>query len=63
MVNPEAYTLGLLNLCFGKYQFWRWMAYGIFTAMIVNFFTFYTIEGPRSSDPYGNLSSLWVTGI
>jgi hypothetical protein len=73
MTNPAHYCIGLyskkysyyshfIDLCFGKWQFWRWMFYGVIMALFLNFLPMYIIEGTRSNDQFGNPSCLWVSG-
>jgi phospholipid-transporting ATPase len=60
MKDPKLYAIGLyskntntliyIDLCFGKWQFWRWMFYGVIMALLLCFLPMYSIEGPRTND-------------
>lgn len=48
---------------FGKYRFWRWIAYGTFQTGLLYYIGFHSLEGSESIyDTDGQPSSLWVTG-
>jgi len=42
--NPENYSIGIQNLCFSKYVFFKWMMYGIAHGALVFFICFISYE-------------------
>ena len=39
--RPKLYRIGLENVYFNKYVFWRWMFYGAWQASLIMFLAFY----------------------
>lgn len=61
--TPAHFKIGLKNLSFGKYRFWRWIFYGICQTLALQIIGFYSLEGGHALyDDFGQPSSLWVTG-
>lgn len=61
--NPKHFKIGLKNLNFGKYRFWRWIFYGACQTFLLQIVTFHSMEGGEAIyDHQGQPSSLWVTG-
>lgn len=61
--DPKHYKIGLKNLNFGKYRFWRWIFYGTCQTLALQIIAFSSMEGPYPIyDHVGQPSSLWITG-
>jgi magnesium-transporting ATPase (P-type) len=61
--NPRHFKIGLKNLSFGKYRFWRWIFYGTCQTLMLQIIVFHSLEGADCYyDVEGQPSSLWVTG-
>lgn len=63
LTNPKHFKIGLKNLSFGKYRFWRWIFYGTCQTLMLQIIVFHSLEGADCYyDSVGQPSSLWVTG-
>lgn len=52
-----------IDLNFGKYRFWRWIAYGTGQTLMLQIIGFHSLEGSKAIyDHKGQPSNLWVTG-
>jgi magnesium-transporting ATPase (P-type) len=60
--NPFMYKIGLNNECFSIGIFWQWVVFGALHALLLLFFTFFSLEGRGSVTPDGQQSSLWLSG-
>jgi phospholipid-transporting ATPase len=61
--DPRHFKIGLKNLNFGKYRFWRWIFYGTCQTLMLQIIGFASLEGPYPIyDHDGQPSSLWITG-
>jgi magnesium-transporting ATPase (P-type) len=61
--DPKHFKIGLKNLNFGKYRFWRWIFYGTCQTLMLQIIAFNSLEGGSPIyDHVGQPSNLWVTG-
>jgi len=44
--EPKHFKIGLKNLNFGKYRFWRWIFYGTCQTLMLQVIGFASLEGP-----------------
>lgn len=44
MAEPKHYKIGLKNLCFTTWIFWKWIFYGVFQSAVVYFASFLTFD-------------------
>ena len=42
--SPRLYKIGLLNLHFNKFIFWRWIFYAIWQSTLILFLAYYTLS-------------------
>ena len=42
--DPSLYKIGLRNLCFNNFIFWRWYFYAVWQSGVLIYLTFYTLE-------------------
>ena len=62
MAKPKHYKIGLKNLCFSTWIFWRWILYGFAMSAFVFFISFYSFnESP--SIVTGNYGELFIQGV
>jgi hypothetical protein len=53
-IYTKNYQFKLLDICFGKRIFWRWIFHGVWQAVVILFLMFFTIENPHGShDAHG----------
>ena len=61
MTKPKLYKIGLKDLCFSTWIFWRWILYGFTMSAFVFFISFYSFNESPSLDS-GNYGDLWLEG-
>ena len=59
--RPRLYRIGIQNIYFNKWEFWRWIFYAFWQSSLIVFASFY-ILGSVSSDENGFYSGIWVCG-
>lgn len=47
LTDPKHFKIGLKNLNFGKYRFWRWIFYGTCQTLMLQIIAFASMEGPH----------------
>ena len=57
--SPILYSIGLENIYFSSYVFWRWVAYAIWQAVLLLTLSFYMFSEPNH---HGQLGSMTSTG-
>ena len=57
--SPILYSIGLENIYFSSYVFWRWVAYAIWQAILLLTLCFYMFSEPNH---HGKLGSMTSTG-
>lgn len=62
MSKPKLYKIGLKNLCFSTWIFWRWILYGFTMSAFVFFLSFFTFSESQSIES-GNYGDLWLHGV
>lgn len=62
MDRAKLYKIGLKNLCFSTWLFWRWILYGFMMSAIVFYISFVTFnESPSIVN--GGTGDLWLEGV
>lgn len=59
--RPRLYHIGLENIYFSKWVFWRWVFYAFWQGSLIMFLAFYALEY-ESSNADGKFSGVWVSG-
>lgn len=62
MSRAKLYKIGLKNLCFSTWIFWRWILYGFTLSALVFFISFITFNESPSTES-GNTGDLWIQGV
>ena len=62
MTVAKHYKIGLKNLCFSTWLFWRWIMYGFIISAFVFFISFFTFNWSPSI-LNGNDGDLWLEGV
>lgn len=58
--NPSLYRIGIENVFFNDWVFWRWFGYAIWQGTLLLFLSFYTID--LAMNKYGKLGCLTLDG-
>jgi len=61
MAKSKLYKIGLKDLCFSTWIFWRWILYG-FTMSAFIFFLSFNAFAQSPSGSSGNYGDLWLSG-
>ena len=59
--SPSLYHIGIENLHFNKWVFWRWAFYGVWQSTLITFLVYYTLEH-NSADRDGKVGGIWASG-
>lgn len=59
--NPSLYRIGLENIYFNKWVFWRWVFYAFWQGTLIMVLAFYGVDY-LSTDVDGNLTGVFVAG-
>ena len=59
--RPQLYRIGLENIYFNKYVFWRWVFYAFWQGTLIMYLAFYASEY-ISPGADGKYSGIWVSG-
>jgi magnesium-transporting ATPase (P-type) len=60
MKNPKLYKIGLEDIYFNPYVFWRWFAYAFIQGSLLLYLTFYSMD--FSSTENGKNGSFFLEG-
>lgn len=45
--RPRLYRIGLDNIYFSKWSFWRWIIYAVWQSTFILFLAYYTLDSPN----------------
>lgn len=59
--RPRLYRIGLQNIYFNKWVFWRWVLYGFWQSTLILYLGYYALEGFSPSED-GMYGGIWAAG-
>ena len=59
--RPRLYKIGLENVYFTKWVFWRWVFYAFWQSSLILFLAYYTLDS-MSPDENGYFGGIWMGG-